>query len=223
MTFGGGVHSLPFPVTPGSFQTVRVNTTTPDQSTVAKICLNEILPVEFFYFNVIESNGNGVLKWGTSSEQINDYFEIQKSTDGKTFYAIGKVDGNGTTNDVSNYSFVDENLEAGVTYYRIKQVDNNGEYHYSVTKSLAVNAFDEIVLSPNPGNGIFTVSTQLKTDATVEISVMNVLAEQVYFSREQAWVGAFVKEIALSNLASGVYLVQVKAGNEQRTIRYIKE
>jgi hypothetical protein len=223
ITFGGGVHSLPFPVTPGAFQTTRVNSSTPDQSTVAKICLNEILPVEFFYFNVIESNGNGLLKWGTSSEENNDYFEIQKSTDGKTFYTIGKVDGNGTTNETSHYNFVDENLTVGTTYYRIKQVDSNGEIHYSVIKSLAINAFGEIVLAPNPGNGIFAITAQVKADAIVEISVLNILSEEVYGSSEAAPEGVFQKSIELSNLASGVYLVQVKAGVEQKTIRYIKE
>ncbi|MBX9852026.1 MAG: hypothetical protein K2X86_09735, partial [Cytophagaceae bacterium] len=49
---GGGVHSIPFPTTPGAFQTRRFNTINEDQHALVKICLTDILPVDYVSFRV---------------------------------------------------------------------------------------------------------------------------------------------------------------------------
>ncbi len=221
--FGGGVHSLPFPVTPGSFLTTRVNTTTPDQAAIVKLCLPEILPVELLNFNVKELNGTAVLNWSTSSEKNNAYFEIMKSTDGINYYSIGKVNGNGSVSDISNYSFTDPALTAGTTYYRLKQVDFNADFKFTDIRTINVQSLEAFKLLPNPGNGLIKFIGTFKIDATIEIKIQNMLEQQVYYSKDEVSKGAFEKEINIQKVSSGMYLVQIIAGNEIKTVKYIKE
>ncbi len=221
--FGGGVHSLPFPVTVGAFLTQRVNTTTPDQAAIVKLCLPEILPVELLNFKVTEQNGYAAITWTTLTEKNNAYFEVMKSTDGIHFYPIGKVEGNGTTSDISYYSFNDLQLSAGTTYYRLKQVDLDGQFKFTDIRILKVESFNGLQVLSNPGNGQVKLRNYFAAGATVEISVQNVLEQVVYTSSETAEKGNYEKEIDLTQEAAGLYIIRVKAGNDLKVIRYIKQ
>jgi len=95
------------------------------------------------------------LNWTTASELDNDYFEIEKSTNGRDFTLLGTVNGSGTTNNYQKYKFVDK-LPAAENYYRIKQVDFDGKIDYSkviVLKSNCIENEENIgiaTLFPNP-------------------------------------------------------------------------
>ena len=81
------------------------------------------LPVELTFFNGFCKNGQVELSWQTASEQNNSHFEIEINRNG--FEKIGSVSGNGTTTDISNYIFIDENKNENqkTLYYRLKQMD----------------------------------------------------------------------------------------------------
>src|SRR3970282_686665 len=82
------------------------------------------VPVELVSFTA-EINGNNVLlKWQTATETNNQGFEIEKFQDYnisrlKNWKNIGFVGGNGTTTELTYYSFIDENTEAGFYQYRL--------------------------------------------------------------------------------------------------------
>jgi len=54
-----------------------------------------VLPVEFGDFSVRNTNNYITLYWETYSEINNSHFDIEKSTDEKTFEKIGQVEGAG--------------------------------------------------------------------------------------------------------------------------------
>ncbi|MCU0430298.1 MAG: T9SS type A sorting domain-containing protein [Cytophagaceae bacterium] len=223
VTFGGGVHSLPFPVTAGAFQTQRVNSTGPDQSTIAKICLTEILPVSFLYFEVYRQGNVARLEWATSSEEENAYFEIQKSADGKAFFPLEKITGNGTTQQTSYYHFDDPTLKEGFTYYRLKQVDISGKSKFSEIKKLWVqsNAFVEIY--PNPGNGILQIQSSGEADCALQVQVLNALGQQVKTQTEHCSSEGHLLTLDISEQPAGVYILHFSRGTMQENIRYVKE
>ncbi|NMM47244.1 fibronectin type III domain-containing protein [Marinigracilibium pacificum] len=110
------------------------------------------LPVEFAYVRAeLTDNGNTVtVYWGTALEIDNDYFVIEKSTNGKNFSQIGIVEGNGNSNQLINYSFVDEDVRPK-NYYRIKQVDFNGDFDYSeIVSVFRNNSPVKFKVYPNP-------------------------------------------------------------------------
>jgi hypothetical protein len=89
------------------------------------------LPVELTYFNGQKVNENSLLNWQTASEKNNEGFEIQRSTNGKDWEMIGFKLGQGTTQYIENYDFIDLQPMKGINYYRLKQFDFDGKFDYS--------------------------------------------------------------------------------------------
>lgn len=89
-----------------------------------------VLPIELISFDGHhESNGNK-LYWSTATEQENDHFSLERSTDLIDWKLIGTVQGGGTTQEVMSYSFLDEDYEHTLNYYRLEQTDINGSHEY---------------------------------------------------------------------------------------------
>lgn len=131
------------------------------------------LPVKLVYFKASASASSTTLNWKTSSELNNDYFSIERSEDGRSFYEIGTVDGNGTTTEERLYSFTDHAPIAQVEYYRLKQIDFDGAFEYSkVQVGYASKLASDLGLStyPNPvRENISVKSTRLVTYTKFEM------------------------------------------------------
>jgi hypothetical protein len=90
------------------------------------------LPIELLYFNCVKSDLiSNKLNWSTASENNNDYFSIEKTTDGINFHTISNVDGAGNSYSNINYEYEDYDISEGITYYRLKQTDFDGKYQHS--------------------------------------------------------------------------------------------
>jgi hypothetical protein len=84
-----------------------------------------VLPVTIGNF-YLEKDDGVIIHWTTTSEINNDYFEIERSKDGRQFSAIGQVQGIGQSKDEQSYSFWDPQPFPGISYYRIVQYDLDG-------------------------------------------------------------------------------------------------
>ena len=73
---------------------------------------------------------------------------------------------------------------------------------------------------PNPSNGNFNVITTFANSQNIEITVYNMLGQNVY-SNKLNNVSQTVHEVDLKNQAGGVYLVEVKNGNERVVKRMV--
>ena len=115
-----------------------------------------IVPVELTSFTGAFVGNDVHLKWATATELNNRGFEIQRSANGSSFATVAFVEGNGTTTDQKQYSFIDRNVEARVNYaYRLKQIDFNGTFDYSSVVNIGFTLPLEFVLEqnyPNPFN-----------------------------------------------------------------------
>jgi len=88
------------------------------------------LPVELTEFDGDCNN----LYWSTASENSNDHFRIESSTDGYTWEIVDHVIGQGWTTNLTNYS-LPIYPRSEVTYYRLIQVDYDGaeEAHNTIS------------------------------------------------------------------------------------------
>ena len=107
------------------------------------------LPIELIDFKPVYKDGLVLLKWSTASESKNDYFTVEKSTDGLNFESIGYVKGAGESTQLINYQLVDNRISTDVMYYRLKQTDFDGKFTFSDIESILVKN-DEFILYPNP-------------------------------------------------------------------------
>ena len=109
-----------------------------------------VMPVEWSQFTVELMGPKTLLTWATTTEQNNDYFAVQRSTNATDYQTIGRVAGNGTTEIEQQYRFVDERTPAGVSYYRLAQTDFDGTIHYSKILSIERRSEVEVDVYPNP-------------------------------------------------------------------------
>jgi hypothetical protein len=89
----------------------------------------------------VEKNKDKVnINWSTGNSRTN-YFEVEKSKDGKNFKTIAYVLGaDPTKTDCDCYGCFDKiNSKFKELYYRLKHVDTNGSVEFSEVKILAMN------------------------------------------------------------------------------------
>ena len=180
------------------------------------------LPVELSSFTA-HMNGNAVvLNWKTATEQNNNIFEIERSSNGSTWVKIGSVQGSGNSNSVKSYSFSDSKLSITGKYsYRLKQVDNNGSSKYSNVTEVNYTVPTVFSLSqnyPNPFNPSTIISYSLPQASNVKLSVYNALGQMVkVLENESKEAGIYNISFNASELSSGIYFYKIEAGQFSQT------
>ena len=189
-------------------------------TTFVTVTINCTLPVELIDFNATTQGAGALLTWATANEQNSAYFIIEKSSDGISFEPIGKVTAAGNSATIQRYFFTDPTIATGITYYRLAQYDVNGAVHYSVIRAINKNGVSDILVVPNPNNGVFTVTFDNTGEAKLQISLLNALGQVVYEGAESA---TNYKSIDISHLASGVYYLHVNTEATNIVKKIIKE
>ncbi|MEO8233200.1 MAG: reprolysin-like metallopeptidase [Ignavibacteriota bacterium] len=172
--------------------------------------IEEAVPVELISFTAQSTDAGVILSWITATEINNSGFTIERGRDDENFTQIGFVNGKGTTTEISNYNFVDNDIESGKYYYRLKQTDFDGTFEYLNVILVDVGLPKQFVLNqnhPNPFNPSTTIKFQLPVDANVKIELFNSLGEKV-------------SEILNSNLSGGVHQVTFEGSNLSSGIYY---
>lgn len=178
---------------------------------------NTLLPVELASFTSSVNENNTKLKWSTVNELNNSGFEIQRTNANENSWKkINFVNGNGTTNEIKEYSYEDRNIASGKYQYRLKQIDFNGNYkYYELSNEVEIRVPKKFNLSqnyPNPFNPATKISFELPRTSKVKLSVYDVtgkLASELV--SEQRAAGYYTVEFNGSNLASGTYFYVLQA------------
>lgn len=187
----------------------------------------DALPVELTSFTGGVAEGNVVLNWQTETEVNNYGFEVQRSEVGdqkSKWEMVGFVQGNGTTNSPKEYSFIDSTVSKGEYFYRLKQIDLDGAFEYSyivrVDFSTVTGIEEELPLEynlsqnfPNPFNPVTQIKYDIPEAAFVTLKVYDIQgAEVVTIVNERKPAGRYSVYFNAANLASGVYLYALNAG-----------
>jgi hypothetical protein len=115
------------------------------------------LPIELVEFTATAAGNEVHTNWVTATEQNNDYFVVERTTDGVVFEVIGTVDGSGNSSFAHSYAFTDPDPLEGISYYRLKQVDFNGAFSYSPFAAVTFTRETVTSIYPNPSSdGVFT-------------------------------------------------------------------
>ena len=167
---------------------------------------NGILPVELLFFKGSKGLESVNLSWATASELNFDFFEIQKSKDGKEFYPIGTVKGNGTTTTRQNYSFNDEKPSIGKNYYRLKSVDFDGYSEYFNVVMVDYDGKRNFSVYPNPSDGAtFTTETNFTPKSRAFVAIYSALGSEIARYEVSGDVSTLTLPVKLE---SGVYFAK---------------
>ncbi len=177
------------------------------------------VPIELIIFKGGIFDNSIQLKWSTATEINNKGFEIQRKPSGVNekdllWNSIGFVDGNGTTTEKKNYTFIDKSVSSGKYIYRLKQTDFDGIFTYS--KEIEINFLAPLTFSlsqnyPNPFNPSTTIEYTLPEDSNVKLTLINSLGEKV-MDLVNGKVNSGNHEVKLNgtNLASGIYFYRLQ-------------
>ena len=162
----------------------------------------------FGSFVTVQASALVDLEWRTKSETNNDFFTIERSTDGTSWEVIGTMPGSGTTSAEHNYTFTDFSAPEGIVYYSLKQTDIDGLS--IVSKIISVDVVDEsssptVILYPNPAfsyvvlksnenliiTGMYSSDNKLICDYRIayDIIVVHELQAGVYYIQYQTEQG----------------------------------
>lgn len=102
-------------------------------------CLDCVLPVQVVDLQATETSEDISITWSTLNERSNDYFTLERSSDGQTFELLSTVDGAGNSSERIDYHVSDLTPKnEGVVYYRLKQYDIDGKSSFSKAVSIQI-------------------------------------------------------------------------------------
>lgn len=184
---------------------------------------NTPLPVSLLYFSGVynsASRGND-LNWATASEENNDYFTLERSTDGVTYEKVIQVEGHHSTDAASKYHYEDTDANAPFHYYRLSQTDLDGTY--KLLKVIRVDRDDvleeSVWIYPNPVNQseditIDIANFPLGTYTLVVLDVQGVVRSQEYVTISKNFQSI---EVSTSKLKRGVYTLRMGSSSKVLT------
>ncbi|KAA5534536.1 T9SS type A sorting domain-containing protein [Taibaiella lutea] len=160
-----------------------------------------------------------IVNWDTKTESANDRFIIERSSDARTFTAIGTMEGKG--NAPSDYSFTDTKPFNSINYYRLILMNADGSRQYSNVVSAEVKNGNTFRLNvfPNPASTEVSVSVsdvigkgQVElTDITGRVLVSQSISNSTTIS------------LSLNGLADGIYLVKYHDDANVQTVKINKK
>jgi hypothetical protein len=179
---------------------------------------SQALPVEFAGMTTTCEEEAISIRWSTESEHNNDYFRIEKSTDGSAWDILGYVDAVGNSSVLNGYEYLDVEYRSN-TYYRLYQVDQDGSEELLSTMYSDCNvATDEIASFPNPSDESFSIFwKQFNTSGDGTITIRDINGKTMHHETVALSLGANLFMIK-AHLAPGVYMIELIDDNFERSL-----
>ena len=161
-----------------------------------------------------------LVAWTTATERANAGFDVERSTDGRTFIAIGAVAAAGNSDAAQSYHFTDTAAPAGGTlYFRIRQVDHDGSASYSRVVAVDMEARDEFSVAPNPVDAELRVAFRANDASDARVTLYDLTGRAVYAQAVAAVAGSNTEVVNTAALAPGIYLLRLRVGERVHTRR----
>ena len=191
-----------------------------DTTTLCPVTI-AILPVELLSFAAKEISGNLIqLDWKTASETNNDYFIVEKSTDGINFTPIGLVKGSGNSTINHNYSCLDKKNEGILLYYyRLQQVDYDGTRNFSPTISFHDHSavFKLISLVADYPSQRINIHFDTNTSKNITFTLTDITGRACYQNASDSQKGLQKINLDVNDLSKGIYILSIFDGQQLLT------
>lgn len=184
------------------------------------------LPVELLYFTGSRlDEENVLLKWETTSEVNNDYFEVERTLNPALGYeTVGTVKGHGNASSNVQYQWPDPNTFGTYTYYRLKQVDFDGTFTYSTIIAVRGGAGPLMVTAfPNPGQArhIRFNMTGLRQATRAMATVYDIQGRVIYQNPDLKVSPEENVTLDLPQVSAGTYTLRLAIGDRETVSSFV--
>ncbi len=178
------------------------------------------LPVRLVSFRAVVVGDRVSLGWETTLERNASHFTVERSGNGRTFEAIGRVAATGDTKNRQAYGLFDALPLPGINYYRLHMVDRDDKSEYSMVVSATLDdATPAMALLGNPVSGnIIRLAVRNMGGANYQLRSLTgqVIGAQTGIQTERT------VELRLSQpLPAGVYLLEAQAKARRLTLKVV--
>ena len=173
------------------------------------------LPVELSHFEVALTHESAAeIRWTTASEINTEFFEVQKSSDGIEYSAIGQVLATGSSHESTSYRILDKSLQSGTYYYRLRMVDLDGSFAYSSVQSIENQEPDISGITYLMDEQLLKIPSRWMGK---NINIYNALGQQILTSSISS------SEFELSEMGHGIFFYQIQINDREHIAgRFIK-
>jgi Secretion system C-terminal sorting domain len=184
-------------------------------------CSTGTLPIKLLSFTAEYAKGVVKVEWRTASEENNEFFTIERTSDGVNYLPIATIPGAGTTLKQSSYFYEDSNPPSGKAYYRLSQTDYDGksETFQHVVVDVADSNESSFRIFPNPLKGsVLNVTISNAGDGSIEVINMKgekIISKEVEEPNFQLNLG--------DNLQPGLYYVNYKSAAGVKVLKLVKQ
>ena len=201
---------------------VKDNGYTATTSNIAMVTLNfpapVVLPLKLIGFSAVTEGSMVKISWKVDENETGNYFEIEKSTDGKNFISIAKINVQ-QVSGIREYSSVDQSSASDV-YYRLKMVNQDATVTYSkVVVIKAGSASADVQVLSNPATSNLNISYQSAKEANSTIRVYSITGVKMLEQKVNASKGINKLSIPVQSLQSGTYVVMIDTAQSKKFIK----
>jgi hypothetical protein len=170
-----------------------------------------VLPVDLLTFDAFPATSHVDLRWLTANEENSKTFIVERSADGRNFFALGSLPAAGYSQTSTSYTLRDVTPLRGTSFYRLVQVDLDGrmEYYHIVPVHFGGVMTSEVSLRPNPAQSAVEVALVVDRPGQVQITVLDAAGREVRKLYPFLESGPQRTSLPLDGLAAGSYSVQV--------------
>lgn len=172
--------------------------------------VSSAMPVELSRFNVRAMKGGAMLNWETATETDNEYFAIERSTNGLDFEEIDQVIGQGTSFEAYQYEYFDAELpDSRNVYYRLVQMDYDGTFSISQVKVISNTLKNgQLRLTPNPASNAVEIDLTSAIQGDIEIQLFDIKGQLV---QSNLISGDDKRVIDISQIPQGQYILKAQS------------
>lgn len=168
------------------------------------------LPVTLVSFTAVKEGNSASLNWKTTEETNSGYFEVQHSTNSKTWAKVGEVPSANAGKTLQTYSFTHTEIASNTNYYRLKMVDLDGTFTYSKIAKVDMGDLPDLIsFGPNPASDFLTIRSSNWAEIKL-ITLANNSGGVVYSSGLESKPEATIN---VSKLSPGIYVLQIVKTN----------
>jgi uncharacterized repeat protein (TIGR03803 family) len=170
-----------------------------------------VLPVDILLFTAVKGDTKVLLQWNTENEINLERYELEKSTNGRTFYKLSETAAKG--NNINAYTATDNSPVNGVNYYRLKCIDKNGAYRYSSILKADFTKKHLVSIIPNPARDFIIVNGADHFKRMELLDISGKLVKRFEKSNNNRY--------NINGLPQGVYLLQFINGDERQVEKIV--